>query len=352
MLSIIIPTYNERETILSTIKSVLKVIPKNTLFEIIIVDDDSPDKTWDLVNKKFSKKNNIYALRRTKSIKGLSPSVINGFNHAKGDYFLVMDADGQHDQTKIPEMLKHIKNNDIVLGSRFVPGGSVKGWSKKRIFISKIAALMAKPLLYSEVSDPMSGFFMIQKKTFDKVKNKINPQGYKIMLDILFALPKATIHEVAYHFGIRKRGESKLGSKVIVNYILMLIKQIIKKYNKFIKFCFVGASGVVINLGLLYILTEFASWYYLVSSAFAIEVSIISNFLLNNWWTWKKKKKGFISRFFKFNLVSLIALVMNMSILFFFTEIIGLWYILSNLIGIAIATIVNFSLNDRWTFKK
>lgn len=351
MLSIIIPTFNEKDAIIPTIESVLKVIPKGTKFEIIVADDNSPDKTWDIVNKKFSKKDNIYAIRRIKGIKGLSPSVIDGFNHAKGDYFLVMDADGQHDQSKIPEMLKHIKNNDVVLGSRFIPGGSVKGWSKKRIFISKTAALMAKPLLYSKVNDPMSGFFMIQKKAFDEVKNKINPQGYKIMLDILFALPNAKIHEVAYSFGLREQGESKLGSKVIVDYIIMLIKQAFKKYNKFIKFCFVGASGVVVNVGLLYLLTEYASWYYLASSAFAIEVSIVTNFLLNNWWTWKKKNKGFISRFFKFNLVSLIALVVNMGVLLFFTEIVGLWYILSNLIGIAVATIINFSLNDKWTFK-
>ena len=350
MLSIIIPTFNEREAIIPTISSVLKVIPKDTKFEIIVADDDSPDRTWDVVNKKFANQKNIWALRRTKN-KGLSPAVIDGFTHAKGDYLLVMDADGQHDQTKIPKMLKAIKNNDIVIGSRFVKGGSVKGWSKKRIFISKTAALMAKPLLYSSVKDPMSGFFMIQKKSFNRIKNKINPLGYKIMLEILFALPKARIHEVGYQFGLREQGESKLTSKVMIEYIRMLIKQGLKKYNKFIKFCFVGASGVVVNMGLLYVLTEYVGWFYLASSAVAIETSIITNFLLNNWWTWKKKAKGFFLRLVKFNIVSLVALVINMGILLFFTEIVGMWYILSNLIGIAVATLANFFLNDKWTFK-
>lgn len=351
MLSIIIPTYKERNSVCKTIKDIIKEIPKSISYEIIVSDDDSPDKTWDFVQTTFKTNKNVKVLRRVNKVRGLSPAVIEAFSMAKGDYLLVMDADGQHDQKIIPKMLTAIKNNDIVIGSRFVPGGSVSGWSRKRIFVSKVAAFMAKPLLDNKVKDPMSGFFMIKKELFSKIKNKINPLGYKILLEILFSSPKAAVSEVSFRFGLREAGESKLGSKVILEYLLMLFKQAIHKYKKFIKFCFVGASGVVVNVGLLFLLTEYAGIFYLASSAIAIEASIITNFLLNNFWTWKKRGKGFFSRLVKFNLVSIIALVINMGILFFFTETVGLWYILSNLIGIAFATVINFFLNDKWTFK-
>lgn len=352
MLSVIIPTFNEKENIISTIHSILDTIPKTVPFEIIVIDDDSPDKTWDLVNKKFSKRKNIYAIRRINCTKGLSPSVIEGFSHAKGDYFLVMDADGQHDETRIPDMLKQIKSHDIVLGSRFIPGGSVKGWSKKRVFVSKVAALLAKPLLSTKINDPMSGFFIISKHVFLKVKNHINPQGYKIMLDILFAFPKASVVEVPYHFKTREFGSSKLGSRVIIDYLFMLCKQAIRKYRKFLKFCIVGISGVVINTGLLYFFTEMVGVWYVFSSIIAIESSIISNFFLNNFWTWKCKHRGLYKRLLQFNLVSGLALVVNLTSLFFFTEVLGVWYVFSNLLGIILATSINFILNDKWTFKK
>lgn len=352
MISIVIPTYNEREAIISTIEKIRKVLGKKYEYEIIVTDDDSPDKTWELVAKKYKNVSQVRSIRRLNGKHGLAPSVIEAFEKAKGDAFIVTDADAQHDLTKIPDLIEKSKKADIVIGSRFIPGGSVQGWSKKRIFISKTAALMSRPLLSQKVSDPMSGFFLIKKSLFNKIKNKINPEGYKILLEFLFAAPKAKIAEVAYKFGLREQGESKLGNKVIVEYIKMLIRQGWKKYGKFIRFCIVGGSGVIVNVGLLYLLTEFAGLYYLISSAIAIETSIITNFILNNYWTWKSKHKGFFGRLVKFNIVSLAALVINMGILFFLTEVAGIWYILSNLIGIAVATIVNFWFNDKWTFKK
>ncbi len=351
MLTIVLPTYNERENILETITNIQKHIPKGQAYEIIVSDDNSPDKTWKLVTDTFAKNKNIWCLRR-KTNRGLSPAVIDAFAHAKGDILLVTDADGQHDETKIPAMLQAIKHADAVTGTRFAKEGSVKGWSKKRILMSKTAATMAKPFLSQKITDPMSGFFMIRKDAFEKVKDTINPKGYKIFLDILFRSEKLNVAEVPYQFKTRTKGESKLGSKVIIQYIIMLIKQFFR--TKFFKFCIVGASGVIVNMGLLYLLTELAGLYYLVSSAIAIEISIITNFLLNNAWTWRKQKtkSSFLKKMLKFNAVSLVALGINFGALLFFTEVIGLWYIFSNLIGIALATIINYGLNDKWTFKE
>ena len=361
MISIIIPTYNEAEVIVETINKIKKTLKKNNQkiesskyeYEIIVADDNSPDKTWQIVNKTFSTEKNIYAIRRQNVKKGLGPSVVDGFNHAQGNLLFVIDGDGQHDESKIPAMIKKIEEtrSDIVIGTRFRDGGSVKGWSKKRILISKTAALMAKPLLSQKISDPMSGFFAITKKYFNKSKKRINPLGYKILLEFLFAQPKAKITEVGFKFKLREKGESKLGSDVIIEYIHMLIKQGLKKYNKFIKFCVVGLTGIVVNIGLLYYLTEYQNLYYIFSSGIAIEISIITNFILNNFWTWTKGTKNVLNRLWKFNAVSIIALGINIITLYTFTEILGIWYIISNLIGILAATLVNFIVNDRWTFK-
>jgi len=352
MITIVIPTYNEREVIISTIDKIILTLGKTYKYEIIVTDDDSPDKTWELVQKTYKGNSSVKVLRRVKKKKGLAPSVIEAFEKSKGDVLVVTDADAQHDLSKIPALIENSKNADIVIGSRFIPGGSVKGWSKSRIFISKVAALMAKPLLNQNVSDPMSGFFLIKKKLYNKIKKDINPEGYKLLLEFLFVAPYVRLSEVPYRFGLRKKGESKLGGKVIKEYLKMLIRELWSQYGKFIRFCIVGGSGVVVNIGLLYLLTEFGGLYYLFSSALAIETSIITNFILNNYWTWKNKHKGFFNRLVKFNLVSLVALVINIGILFFMTEIMGVWYILSNLIGILISMLINFWFNDKWTFKK
>lgn len=354
MISIVIPTYNENEVILDTIDAIEKSMENHQeKYEIIVTDDDSPDNTWKTVRDTYSKDNNIHCIRRVNKKKGLGPSVIDGFEKAKGDILFVMDADGQHDERKIPAMIDRMKRtgSDIVLGTRFNDGGSLEGWSKKRIFMSKTAALMARPLLYKKVSDPMSGFFCIRKDSYEKAKNRINPKGYKILLEFLLTLPDAKIEEVGFRFRLRTKGESKLGTGVICEYIRMLIKHGLTRYSRFIRFCIVGTSGLVINETLLFLLTEFGNLYYLYSAAIAIEVSIITNFILNNFWTWKRDSIHMLSRLWKFNLVSVVALTINLSVLYIFTSLLGLHYLISNIIGVAAATFINYFVNDRWTFK-
>jgi len=355
MLSIIIPTYNEKESILKTIEKIIKAIPKNQKYEIIVSDDNSFDKTWEIVKKYSikSKNKNIKTLRRM-SNKGLTPAVIDGYKLAKGNYFLVIDADGQHDEKIIPNMLKEIKNNDIVIGSRYIKGGGIKDWSKTRLFISKFASLLAKPILKHKIKDPMSGYFIIKKEVFEKIKYKLNSKGYKILLEIVFNSEKIKIKEIPYTFQKREVGESKLSSKVILEYLQLLIKYGIQRYNLFLKFCIVGLIGTIINEGILYILTSKLNLVYFYSGAIAIETSIITNFLINNYWTWKSREtnQSFFKKLLKYNMVSIIALIINLGVLISFTEILKINYLISNLIGIILATGINFSINNKWTFKK
>ncbi len=215
MLSLIIPTYNEKENITILLEKLTNILRDN--YEIIVVDDDSPDGTALEVLKFKSKNPNVRIIVRKKE-RGLSSAVIRGFEKAKGDVLGVMDADLSHDPSILPEMLKAIKKYEMVIGTR----KSVVGWGLKRKVISKTASLLAKTILGVNIKDPMSGYFMIRREVYEKIKDKINPIGYKIMLEIYYrAKPKTK--EIYYVFNDRERGKSKLSKKVIFEYIKQLI---------------------------------------------------------------------------------------------------------------------------------
>ncbi|MGM5485384.1 MAG: glycosyltransferase [Nanobdellota archaeon] len=356
MLSVVIPTFNEREVILETVSKLHRALKNIGSYEIIVVDDDSPDKTWKLVRDKAKEDPRLRLIHRKKD-KGLSRAVVEGFSRAKGEYLLVMDADGQHDETRIPEMLSVAEHADIVAGSRFAKGGGVSGWSKSRLLISRTFSMLSRPFIRTGITDPLSGFFLVKRTLFEKVKDELDLRGYKILLAIIFAgqnKKSLKVKEVPYVFRPRELGESKADYRVAVDLIFMLGKQALRANRKFIKFALVGASGTLVNFGLLIGLTELAGLYYLLSSVIAVEASIISNFLLNNFWTWRsgKHRNRFMVRLFRFNLVSLIALLLNVSVLFFLTEYLSMWYVLANVFGILAGMIVNFTINDRWTFRK
>ncbi|MEM5797909.1 MAG: glycosyltransferase [Candidatus Aenigmatarchaeota archaeon] len=209
--SIIIPTYNERDNIKGLIKKILQTMTGNR-FEIVIVDDNSPDRTADVVREMQKKNKNIKLVCRKRKA-GLSSAVLDGFKRAKGNILVVMDADFSHPPEKLREILVYTKNHDIVIASRYIKGGDIEGWGIGRKIISRVATLLARPLTY--VSDPMSGFFAIRRSSLPK---KLSPKGFKILLEIL-AKGDYKIKEVPYVFVNRKAGKSKMGTKEILNYI-------------------------------------------------------------------------------------------------------------------------------------
>ena len=350
--SLIIPTYNEKDNITILIGRLLKLL-KHFDYEIIIVDDDSPDKTWKIAKDKYKNNKHVRVIRRIGK-RGLISAITHGFDNAKGDFVGVMDADMQHDEKILPKMINYTKDYDVVVGSRTIKGGGVKNGPLYRKIISKGAGFLANILLGIKIKDNGSGYFIVKKSIYKKARNKLYGKGYRCLFDIFFNADVKNFKEVPYVFRPRKKGESKLGFKVMLQYLLMLIRFSFIRHSRFIKFCLVGLSGAVINLGLLYILTEFAGFYYIISSIIAIEISIITNFLFNNAWTWgDRKKKGiFLSRFAKFNLVSIGSLVINAGILYTLTTFAGIYYIISNIIGIIAAALWNFFVNHYWTFRK
>ncbi len=216
MLSIIIPTFNEKENIEKLIPQVFgQLLAANMEGEVIVVDDNSPDGTADAAEA-FSERFNVRVVRRPGKM-GLSTAVLEGFRQSNSPFLCVMDADHSHNPEAIPRMFKVLMRQgaDVVIGSRHVPGGSIVGWPFHRKLVSKGAKLLARPI--TNVKDPLSGFFMVKREALEGVE--LNPRGYKILLEIL---AKGNIHrveEVPINFRNRRHGKSKLRKGEFWNYL-------------------------------------------------------------------------------------------------------------------------------------
>jgi len=354
-ISLIIPTYNERDNIIPLVERLSRALSSHS-YEIIFIDDNSADGTAELAASLSDKYPGKVTVRKNK--RGLASAVVDGLSQVSSDIIAVMDADLQHPPEVIPDLLKEIKSGaDIVVASRYVEGGGCQGWSLTRRMISKGAIFLARLLLPAtrRVSDPMSGFFMFKKDVVTDAR--LNPAGFKILLEILMVGEFQNVAEVPYTFITRERGKSKLSARQQVDYLKHIYSLMRRtgELARFIKFCLVGGSGVGVNMGLLWLLTEVGGMFYLMSAAISIETSIITNFLLNNYFTFADRRqpgvKSLLKTLMKFNLVSLAGLGINLTILWILTEPLGLFYMLSNLVGIAAATLWNYLLNNWWTWK-
>jgi dolichol-phosphate mannosyltransferase len=220
--TIVVPTYNEKDNVPLLLAEIEELFQDSV--EIIIADGNSSDGTLDAV-KEYAGENKPH-IKSFNSIDapGLSECIVKGFDMASGKYCVCMDGDLQHDPAALPAIFEAVKDNDIVVGSRHVPGGEISnswGWSRR--IISKTATKMTQFLLKVDINDPMSGFFAVQKESYLKIRDNLNPKGFKIMLEVLYRMKKSiegsTSKEVPITFRTRKMGESKLSSKVIFEFI-------------------------------------------------------------------------------------------------------------------------------------
>lgn len=351
-LSLIIPTYNEKENIKILISGLREEFSRNKIDgEIIVVDDNSPDGTGAILDELKSQYNNLVVVHRGNK-SGLSSAVIDGFKFANGDVLGVMDADLSHPIEKIHEIYNMIVINgaDLVVGSRYVKDGKIEGWVIYRRFLSFGATLLAR--IYTKVKDPMSGFFMFKREFL--VNKNINPKGFKILLELLIKLDFKKIVEIPITFVNRTKGKSKAGIKEIIYYFNNLVNYIPYKKKiiiEFFKFSCVGLLGTFINLGVLYLFTEYYQIYYVYSSLYAFVVAVTVNFVLNKIWTFDEGIfVNLIKKYFKFLIISMFSLLINIILLVIFTEIFGIYYIFSQIIGIGVSLIINFIGNKIWTF--
>ncbi len=220
-LSVISPTYNEAENVDLLIAELEKVL-QGTDYEILISDDNSPDFTWTRVEEIGRRNPRVLALRRT-SNRGLGPSVVDGFSSASGEAVACIDADLQHDPTILPQMLKEIMNgSDLVVATRYMPGGGTTNWGVIRRLGSRGCTKLAQWLLGVKLRDPMSGYFMMRREDFLKIRDRLNVRGFKILLEIAAHMRPCRLSEVPYTFGPRAQGESKLSNKIVFAYLSQL----------------------------------------------------------------------------------------------------------------------------------
>ncbi len=354
-LSLIVPTYNEQDNIKPLVEKIAGVLSGNN-YEIVFIDDNSTDDTVELASRLSPKYPVRVIVRRNE--RGLASAVAKGFRQAKGELLGVIDADLQHPPEVLIHLVQAIKDGaDIAIASRYVPGGGIPHWGLVRRVISKGAVILAHLALPStgSIRDPMSGCFMLNREVLKGAN--LNPTGYKILLEILIEGKFQKVTEVPYTFGNRNSGESKLIARQQIDYLMHLYSLMRRKgeITRFLKFCLVGASGVLVNEGLLWILKGFAGLPLLLSSAISIEASIISNFILNDRFTFRDRRlsgtRSFVQHLYRFNMVSLAGLVINMGLLWLLTNVFGIYYLLSNIISIAVVTLWNYLVNRSWTWK-
>ena len=351
--SVIIPTYNEAENLPILIPQIFKIMHQNKLkAEVIIVDDDYPDRTWEIAQK-LSSNLNMKVIRRINE-KGLSSAVLEGFKHTESEILTVMDADLSHAPERIPEMVKLIQTGaaDMVIGSRYIKNGKLKDWSYFRKFISKCATYMAK--IVCDLRDPMSGFFSFKKQILNGVK--LNPKGFKIGLEIIIKGNLKNITEIPITFTDRKFGESKLNQKVIFDYVFHLLALFSHKNPgplEFFKFCLVGISGVFVNLFFYALMIYSFKISYLIAATISFCIAVSSNYYLNLNWTFRKNAvspRG--ESYIKFVIISLVGYILNISVLYILVEKCGFHELISQLIAIIAATLNNFLGSKMWAFKK
>ena len=366
--SLIIPSYNEGANIQKIVQILSEIldtaIPEE--YELIVVDDDSPDRTWKLAQELTPQYPQLRVMRRQEE-KGLSTAVIRGWQVARGEILGVIDADLQHP----PDILLKIwsemeKGADLGIASRHVEGGGVSEWSIVRRFLSRGAqmlGLIILPEVISRLSDPMSGYFMVRRDAI--VGKYLSPVGYKILIEVTARGAIRWIAEVGYVFREREAGESKVTWKQYIEYIqhLLRLRFDLWPVKRFLRFGIVGFSGVFVDMIVLYLLSDPSTlgWGLTRSKILASEVAIINNFLWNDAWTFadfSSQQKGWskrFKRFLKFNVVCLAGLILNVLLLNFLFNLVfenapyGRY--IANFIAIGAVTIWNFWFNLKLSWR-
>jgi dolichol-phosphate mannosyltransferase len=367
--TIVSPTYNEAENVARLVHDVDEAL-SGIDYELLIADDDSPDRTWAVAEELAAQNPRIRVLRRMAD-RGLSPAVIEGFLSSSSDYVGVIDADLQHDSAILPQMIAALDAGaEIAVGSRYVEGGGTGTWNAARKFQSWVATRLARTFLGVELTDPMSGYFILRRDDFNRIHKQLDSSGFKILLEIIARLAPSRLEEVPYTFRTRTAGQSKLSSKVILQYLGQLWRlSSVSRYMsvRFIKFAIVGASGTVINLCAFLIFARLLGVRDWRISALATLFANLTNYVFNNAWTFVDRGhrgwsvvRGYVT-YLGLSLVGMLASTLTFAgltaayhnYLHTFqsakeTYILALGF---QLVAILVGTIFNYELNSRFTWR-
>ncbi|WP_460452467.1 glycosyltransferase [Alsobacter sp. SYSU BS001988] len=293
ILTVVVPTYNERQN-LRELVSRLDAALDGINWEMVFVDDDSPDGTSALAKSLSRRDSRIRCLRRV-GRRGLSGACIEGVLSSAAPYVAVIDGDLQHDETLLPKMLAELREDrcDIVVGSRFVEGGAADaGFSATRQAISKLGRRFAQAVLRTTVKDTMSGFFMLRREVVEDAAPQLCPEGFKILADILASSPEsARVKELGYEFRQRHAGESKFDAKVALDFLGLIVSKLTRGVVpvSFVSFLLVGGVGVVLHLAALK-LALLTGLTFFAAQTLATLVAMACNFVVNNLTTYRNAR--------------------------------------------------------------
>lgn len=345
-----VPTFNERDNapvLFERIGAALERIP----FEVIFVDDDSPDRTWQTVRSLAQNDTRVRCIRRI-GRRGLSGACIEGILSSSAPFVAVMDADLQHDETRLSAMLALLQDGEaeLAVGSRYVGGGSADSFSSTRASGSRFATEIARRLLHVEIADPMSGFFMVRRDCFEELAPSLSEQGFKILLDVI-ATAKGQLRtvEVPYTFGTRMHGESKLDSLVVMDFLGLVLAKMTRDLVslRFLLFAFVGGIGLLVHLATLYFALALGAAFAL-AQGIAAFVAMTGNFLLNNRLTYRDQRlRGvqLIRGLIAFYVVCSVGLLANVGVAFSVYNEESIWW-LAGVAGALMGVVWNYGISS------
>lgn len=356
LLSVIVPTFNEAANvreIVGRLDRVLSGIP----WEVIFVDDDSPDGTARTVKSLAVEDPRVRCLKRL-GRRGLAGACIEGMLASSAPYVAVMDADLQHDESILPRMLAALTagSADLAVGSRYVDGGSADTFSADRARFSRAATSLTRRLLGVELADPMSGFFMLKREALDEIASELSPVGFKILLDIvLTAKRRFRVVEIPYEFRARRHGQSKFDAAIGFEFVGLAFAKMTGGVigPRFISFGLVGASGLAVHLLVLRLALSAFAFGFPVAQSVATFVALLSNFLLNNVLTYHDRRltgKGLIFGFVGFCLIGSVGALTNVGLASWLYSREPTWW-LAGAAGAIMGALWNYSMSSQLVWR-
>jgi dolichol-phosphate mannosyltransferase len=356
-LSVVVPTFNERDNVTVLYRRLAATLT-DISWEVVFVDDNSPDGTWEVVRGLARQDSRVRCIRRI-GRRGLSGACIEGILASSAPYAAVIDADLQHDETQLPKMAALLQSGEaeLVVGSRYIEGGSADSFNRQRAGASQLATEVAKRVLKVEIADPMSGFFMIRRDRFEQLAPQLSTQGFKILLDIVAtAQGKLRTIEVPFTFGSRQHGESKLDSMVALDFLGLVLAKLTHDVVslRFLLFAMVGLIGLIVHLTTLFIALEFFNVPFPEAQAAGALVAMTSNFILNNFLTYRDQRlKGFaiLGGLLLFYLVCSVGLFANVGVAFSVYDQEPIWW-LAGAAGALMGVVWNYAMSGLFVWRK
>jgi dolichol-phosphate mannosyltransferase len=354
--SIVIPTYNERENIINLIIEIQKEV-KDCNYNLIIVDDNSPDKTSEVIKTYVNENSlkNIICINRSWQ-KGLSSAVVEGIASSSSEFVIVMDGDGQHDPKDILKLIntQRDQNSDIVIGSRFHNKNSNIMLSRNRSLLSKLGIKVSRLFIDGKYTDPLTGFFLIKREVIQTIQKEIYKDGFKILFDILMLKKDIQSHEIQINFRARNAGDSKLNISTTAHLLGQIVENLTHKLipSTFFVFSLIGSMGAVIHLLILLALLKMGVGY-IVSNIFGSSIALTANYFLNNYLTFNNLHNSFKSRLIgllKYALFNSLSLMTNIGVASFL-YLDNFSIAISTIFGIVAGLLLNYFLSRNIVFR-